>query len=957
MKQNFSLCLIFNLLFVFVNAQNTNIGILPVRNYEKGEYKSGTQNWDIEQDKNGVVYFANNSGLLQFDGTYWAVFPISNKTNVRSVCIAEDGKIYVGAQGEFGYFYPRKNGTLEYHSLTYLVPEKHKGFTDIWDIEITEDGVFFKAGEAIFKLFGNILDTYVFDDNIIFLGKKDEKIFVQIGNESIWHYHNGDFQFFQQIEALKSPITSILQSGDNAYFTTLNHGIFHFNNNKWVRYKTSFDPFFFDSFVQYSACTLPNGKIAIGSPPNGLLIFDSEWNLEYKSDKQKGLQNNTVLSLESDKHGNLWLGLDNGIDYLEANSPITKIFPDKDFEGTGYTAQIHNNHLYLGTNNGLYFKKWAKHENPIDNNDFQLISSTEGQTWGLHAVNNKLFLGHHLGGFLIEENRARPLENGIGTWIFTPLNDSQILIGQYNGISLLEKNNGEWRYSQKLTGLEESSRILIREKNNTFWMAHPYRGIFKVSPNIKNGKAIFQFYDSQKGLPSNQFNHVFNIRNKAIFTGEYGIFEFDRDKDEFKPNKPLAAYFKENTRIKTLREDDFGNIWFAADDEVGVLKIDDKGLERSIEKMVFPELSQKLVENFEYIYPFDKEHVFFAAEKGFLLLNPEKYAEIDTSIQVIISEVLLFPFDSLIYANSNLNTQRSLQLEKTANNLLFKFSSPIFKTEKRVLYQTKLEGLDQNWLPWTNKTEREINNLSPGDFVFKVRAKNGFNVKSEIKTFNFSIAPPWYATRAVKMLLGFSFLGVLFSLLYFQKNRFENQKAALEFVHQKKEAEHNQVVLATKEKINKLETQNLEAKIKHNNKELALATMHLVQKNKMILRIQRELKKIIHNSNLNTATKSELRKLNNLLTQDQILDEEWNQFEIHFDQVHSNFLQKLRDKYPQLSSNDFRLCAYLRMNLATKEIAPLLNISVRGVEASRYRLRKKLNLPNDQNLNDFMMNI
>ena len=126
--------LLFFLLFpVFANCQNT-IGLPDIINYSKLSYNAGLQNWDIKQDRNGIVYFANNEGLLSFDGKNWKIYPLPNKTIVRSVEIGNDNKIYVGGQDELGYFSPDVTGTLVYHSLTNLIPTKHRSFEDVWDI-------------------------------------------------------------------------------------------------------------------------------------------------------------------------------------------------------------------------------------------------------------------------------------------------------------------------------------------------------------------------------------------------------------------------------------------------------------------------------------------------------------------------------------------------------------------------------------------------------------------------------------------------------------------------------------------------------------------------------------------------------------------------------------------------------------------------------------------------------
>src|SRR5438445_9229890 len=116
-----------------VHGQNT-IGIPNIVNYSKAVYQAGNQTWNIVQDKKGIMYFANNDGLLSFDGTYWRTYPLPNRTIVRSVAISSDNKIYVGGQKEIGYFLPGTHGDLEYTSLNKLLNTADNDFADVWNI-------------------------------------------------------------------------------------------------------------------------------------------------------------------------------------------------------------------------------------------------------------------------------------------------------------------------------------------------------------------------------------------------------------------------------------------------------------------------------------------------------------------------------------------------------------------------------------------------------------------------------------------------------------------------------------------------------------------------------------------------------------------------------------------------------------------------------------------------------
>jgi DNA-binding CsgD family transcriptional regulator len=190
-----------------------------------------------------------------------------------------------------------------------------------------------------------------------------------------------------------------------------------------------------------------------------------------------------------------------------------------------------------------------------------------------------------------------------------------------------------------------------------------------------------------------------------------------------------------------------------------------------------------------------------------------------------------------------------------------------------------------------------------------------------------------------------------------QQSKFEEEKNALETSFQQESAEQQRIVQSNTQEITRLRAEKLESEVLHKNQELALATMHLVQKGEILTTIQEALEKAIEKKQSTQTLHEDIRKIIRTMQFDTQLDEDWEHFAIHFDSVHGDFLKRLRERYPQSSPNDLRLCAYLRLNLSTKEIANLLNISVRGVEGSRYRLRKKLGLPSDANLVEVMMGI
>ncbi|HEX5112079.1 MAG TPA: triple tyrosine motif-containing protein, partial [Saprospiraceae bacterium] len=295
-------------------------------------------------------------------------------------------------------------------------------------------------------------------------------------------------------------------------------------------------------------------------------------------------------------------------------------------------------------------------------------------------------------------------------------------------------------------------------------------------------------------------------------------------------------------------------------------------------------------------------------------------------------------------------------LEANLNHLSFSYSATEYKTPYLLEYRTRLEGLEDDWSPWTTDTRRDFTSLGPGSYVFHAQARIRDGAESNMASYLFRIRPPWYSTTAAKVLYGFGFIGLFAGFMMRQRKKFETEKARMTETHQEKEALAIREVEISKAALSEIQNEKLEVEIKYKNQELALTTMHLVQKAEILLAVQEGLHHIQEKSP-DQGVKREIQSLLNMVNTDVKLDDDWEHFAQYFDQVHVDFLKQLRDRFPQLSASDLKLCAYLRMNLSTKEIAPLLNISVRGVEGSRYRLRKKLNLANDSNLTEFILGV
>jgi len=949
--------LFFSLLSTSSFGQNP-IGLPDIINYEKTTYGAGTQNWGIQQDRNGVLYFANNEGLLTFDGTFWKTYPVSNKTIVRSIAIAPDHRIYVGAQGDFGYFSPASNGKLEYQSLLELIPQSDKVFADIWDIIAFGKDIFFRSDKKIYKLTGKQITVYNSNSGWRFMGVANNSIIAQDGLDLLKYTQNNWTKFLQNKITGDFIATSLSPfNGDTLLLATWQHGLYTITNDTLSRLE-DYDTQKYSNEQVSAAFKLNEDMLVVATNINGCYIVNKEGTIMYNFSRKSGLQNNAVLSLFKDNHNNLWLGLNSGIDFIANNDAIRHLNPEIFNEGVGHSSMLYHDELYFGLS-GAVFKIPVKHIKDFSllQREFQYIEHSDGQAWGMNTVNDQLLLGKHEGAFIIQGNTALNFATGKGYWNFISYKVQDkpvVLAGNYNGIDIFSYKDGSLYPAGKIKGFNESARFTAVDKNKVIWSSHPYQGVYKIDISTLNSPKI-RLYTKADHLPSTYNNHVYNIKGKIVVTSEKGIYEYNAVKDVFEPSKLFNGLF-DGLYIRYLKEDEAGNVWFVQGKNLGVCDFSGKKL-----KLIYiPELNGKLVSGFEHINPINRNNIIVGAQKGFYHINYEKYLKALTKPQVRLNIVkAIGKTDSLLFAGyhgevNDIKGQRAVpSIAYNWNSFHFEFTAILPQSQANIEYSYYLEGFDKKWSDYNKKTEKDYTNLPYGNYTFLIKARNNFGTESQAVSFQFEILPPWYLTTWAYFVYGLLIFCLLFLVYKRQQRRFLKQRTEFEKEQERLKYLHQLEIERSEQEIIKLKNERLISEIEIKNTALASTSMHLVQKEELLTKIRHDLSKL--NTNIpSDENLYNLRKIIRLLSSEEKSGEGWEQFSIYFNKVHANFLEDLKAVYGNITSNDMKLAAYLKLGLSTKEIAELLKISPRGVEISRYRLRKKLQIPAEVSLFDFL---
>jgi len=939
-----------------------------VRNYYKKEMNSGTQNWDMFQHQNNWMYFANNNGLLEFDGYRWNIYSIGNYTDIRSLYYDEpDNKIYAGAYNEFGYYSRDERGLLNYRSLTSLIDSTERDFSEIWHIDRVDENLFFQSNKEVFRYSAGQIKRIKFAGKIEY-SKALYDMFIVSGITEGVFFLNGDiFISLPGTEILKGKkVCSILPFKENEIlFVTDFHGLFLYDGTKTTPYKTDIDDFLRENQVFCAA--LKNNKLALGTVREGLVVKDLVTNENIYANVYSGLQNNTVLSIFFDNVENLWLGLDKGISYVMINSPIYDLFGNNQLYGAGYSSIIIDNYLYLGTNQGLYTTSYPIAPSPAPLK-VELANQMSGQVWSLKKIDNTLFCGTDHGTFIIKGNSSRQIPGIPGTWNFQELKShpGYILGSSYSGFFMLKKENNTWKFSHWVKGFPDSGGLFEEDKSGNIWFAHWIKGIFKLTFNGDLDCFSAELFDTSKGFYVNTNNVLFKIDDEILFSSDGGFFRHNPQTNRIEHAEEYEKLFGQYPYSLHLFEMPSGDIFCISQSSIRVALIQpDKTYK--VDATSFEVLKNKLIPGFENFNAIDSSNVLVSTEDGFSRLNLEKapmYESTKYPFKVAIKNIYFTNGkDSLACGVQDVECKNIPKFNYSNNSVRFEFVAPEFRYDQAVLYSYRMDNYDSDWSLFSLSNTKEYTRLPKGDYTFKVRAKNMLESETVEASYKFTILPPWYesTTAYTLYLLLSAFLLYLLILL----ERKHSEKGVQKMKIQKEKEIHEKETFfkaETKEKekeIIALKNQKLQYELRHKSQELASSTMNVIRKNEILLDIGHKIEKIasgLADTEDYLPTKKHLQRIQQDVKLNIERDDNWKKFEENFDMIYENYLKRLKEKYPSLTVNDKKLCAYLKMGLSSKEIAPLLDMSFRSVEMSRYRLRKKINLSRDENLTDFLQN-
>lgn len=806
--------------FSSLEAQE-QVGKPVITTYKYQEYGGDPISWWGIEDNNGFMYFANGEGVLQFDGVNWQLIEVPG-FGTRSFAKDDNGVIYVGGAGEFGYLAPSESGTMTYVSLMGEVPEEHKNFADVWEIDYYKGRVIFRTEFKLFCWDGQSMKV-ITSENGFHVGKIVNDIYyLRIWDVGLSILKDDDtFELVPNGEKFTSErIYSMLPYDDQILVGTRTQGFYLYDGKDFTPFKTEIDELV-KGELYLPGAALKDGRYVLNTRSDGAFIINHDGELIQRFTTTNGLPDGTVNYVYVDSRGVLWMVHFNGITSVNLNSSFTVLDSSAGLNTAVFTVVRHNNTLYLSNNIGIaYFDE--------DTNSIIQIPETFGQGGNFFEFRDRLYVSTNGMGLIeIKDKTFSTVRESVNydfrARIITQskMDSNRIFVEHQQGLISLYFNEDTQQFEEESSTNKAilGGGNIIEKEDGALWMdTNIDAQVLKIVPRYIKGKldldgSEYMLYDETNGLPKSDIRIFKNDNEIGISAAEAKeTYVFNEADDSFEKKKFFFEEYinwKDPGSATNIGKD--GKIWFNVGSGVMFAERNANG-ELEVNSDVFKELKNTRVYT---IYPEEVRAdgtrvVWFSGPDGITRYEGmlEKPTIPDYKVNI---RKMTISGDSLVYGG-NIDFPEKLSMPFDKNSVTVSYAAPLFIGQKEMQYSTQLLGLDEKWSEWNQTTSREYINLPSGDYSFKVKAKNLYGDISEEASVSFSIIAPWYKTWWAYTLYALGILAFIYFSVKARTRILLNQQKVLEETVEERTKEANQRLkeLATVNQVSQALTEKLQ---------------------------------------------------------------------------------------------------------------------------------------------------
>lgn len=915
-----------------------------VVNIPRQTYGAENKNWAVAQDDKGVVYFGNDGGLLEFDGMTWKVYTAPNDQVVRSLYVVSNETIFSGGYEEFGRWDRDVSGDLKYTSLSTDIQKSHFNNGDFWKIIEVDSLIYFQSFQSLFVYDHKTVEKVEGIKSFLLLSKVRGEIYFQSMRSGLYRIINGTQ--FEKIEGSEffsdTDVRVFLPLGEDKMIVGTNtKGLYLYDGEKFEEWNSELSRTLIPTDLNCGLLS-SKGTYYFGTLKNGIYEVNKNGKIIGHISADSNLQDNSILSLAEDNTGSIWAGLDRGISYIDYEDNISFYTDPTGNTGAIYDGVEWNGKLVLATNQGAYYLDIGAtaHTNTLP--ALKVINNTRGQVWTLDVIDGELYCGDDKGLRRINKDlTVTKLADYGGVYSVRKANlhnKDVLLLSTYYGLEVFDlSTNKEYPFVDLFEPIINTE---IDHLDN-IWLEHANKGVYRTRLGSGlDSYSTLSYYGgvSGDGLPYKL--RLFKVGGRIELMGDSKFFTYDDIHDKIVENIRLNDCFASVTDLRHIIHHT-GNYYWALGKTTVYLFFYDGYNASIIDSYDVNKHGLSLVNVYEKVAKLSDNVSLICLDNGFFLYDL-------TGLEAKSNQSLPVPYFRTIESSDIKGNKeyvdsqaKHTKIDYSHNTISFTFTSPeAFSSNLSFSY--KLQGVDGKWIEDQKMNKVFYPRLPSGTYQFMVRAKDPLGNLSEVTMFEFTILKPWYSTYWAFLLYTLAIVGLLYLVWMIILRRYRNLH--LQKIRQRETRRLHAL------------TKDLQEEVDLKKAEMLTQASFIIQKNKIIQTVKDVVDEFYAESSIKAIIPLQ-HKISALLNKSINSEEDWKMFLIKFEEKHTGFFKKIKKLYPELTAGDLRLCACLKLNLETKEIASLMNLSVRAVENNRYRLRKKMNLDANQNLNEFILSI
>lgn len=900
-------------------AQDWPFRLDYVENISPLQYHGDIQVWDIACGDGDYVYFATASGLSVWDGVRWTQYKSEYDSYLRSLYYdGRSGRIYSAGNNEFGYWLQDDFGNYSY---VRLWDNERADVVVFWRCCEHEEKIYFQAHNVVFVYDPLTEHVEGLDWDLMgrYMHKVGGELFIQAG--ASLQRVSGTVLEPLGLE-IEDRIVYVGRQGDRLVLVTESSGVLVWDGGDMRPLDTATNEVLSKARV-FSAAGYSDGQLAVGTILDGLYIIDGKGDVVSHIGPQCGLCYTTVLSVNTDISGRIWLGLDGGAAMVDNRNSDMYYFSTGEDIGSVYTSAIFRDKLYLGTNKGLYELD--------DKLSMRFVPGSQGQVWSLFNAGDNLVVCRDQGLYALSGRGLVSLPYP-SAWCFRPYADDTYFSVDMGGLSIYEIRYGRLIMRNKLEGFNESHNNGFADKYGYIWMVDRKGTPVRVKPDrqLRSAESVTRYeVDDLNGKLL-----LCSLDNEVVFYTDGHAYMYDIGSDKLK----MSAYYSELIAMCGGRPSSVlqveNSFFYISDNLIGLIeRRDGKFLKRG---NIMPGAAEMMIpREFRTLIKLGQNIVSAGVQNGIAFHNTSLPAstylhEIGLRKMNVVVSGDVIPV--ACGATDHFNIPGSHQRVE----LYFTGLTP---------YKTIDYRIDHGeWVTEVVEDAVVLTELPVGRHTLEVR-NAGYDEDTSVFSAVFEVESAWYQSRwfmsGIVLLIALGIIG--FNGLYIRR---------LERKHKRiRELQAGQ--MRRQSELHEMEMMRLEMKEK--DKKLINFTMEGISRNNMLNEIREEVTALQANLNNNPdhRIKKIVRRIDSHLNDKQT----WDVFKKYYNNIYDGFFDRLTLTHPDLTPNEMKICAYLKLNLSSKEIAVLMNISTSSVEIARHRLRKKLNLPKEKSLVGYMSEI